>query len=31
MTPALQLEHYFFKRLLLNTRLPDGGQGPDFE
>ena len=31
MTPAVQLEHYFFKRLLVDTRLPDGGEPPDFE
>ncbi|RZU99092.1 protein-export chaperone SecB [Spiribacter vilamensis] len=31
MTPELQFEHYFFKRLLVDTRLPDGGQALDFE
>ena len=31
MTPELQLEHYFFKRLLVDTRLPAGGEIPDFE
>ena len=31
MTPPLQLEHYFFKRLLVDAHLPDGGEEPDFD
>ena len=31
MTPPLQLENYFFKRLLVDAQLPDGEDEPQFE
>ena len=31
MTPPLQLENYFFKRLLVDAQLPDGEDDPQFE
>ena len=31
MTPPLQLENYFFKRLLVDAQLPDGEDEPRFE